>query len=230
MKKLLTLIFILCTTQILYAKDMYRVNTERLNVRNAPSASSSTIGYLGFDTNVEAIDTTNSSWYKIRANNGIGYVNSHYIVKITKTEPISGVTDYNVKVIGVAGLSIILIIVFYYLFQSRTRKYALILLLVAGLGIAASFCYTTLIMKPSIKGLYVNTKGGIYRSFDFKGESTVSVKDGFIGLDFAVGYIIDGNIIRITSNSGDLLLNIKDENTLIGEGFSTGIYKKSELK
>ncbi|MEQ7800535.1 SH3 domain-containing protein [Pedobacter sp. ASV1-7] len=226
MKKILALLFILCIAQILYANEMYRVNTERLNVRESPSASGLTIGYLDVNTLVEALDTTNSSWYKIKVNNGIGYVSSHYLVKKATIEPTSELTNYDLKVIGIGGFSIILIVFLYYLFQNKTRKYALTLLLTTSVGVGIFYSYKALIMKPSISGIYVNTKGGIYRSFDFKGGSTVLVKDGIIGLDFAVGYIVDGNIIRITSNTGDLLLNIKDENTLIGEGFSTGIYKK----
>lgn len=240
MIKTVILLLLFSHLQTVYAKEMYQVNTERLNVRESPNAKSSTIGYLLYGINVEVLDSTNLSWYKIKANNGAGYVNSSYLVKVYQGKETSEVTTYNMKVIGAAGISIILIITFYYLFQSKSRKYALTTLLIAGLGFAAFICYstlikslsvkelyTTLIKKQSVNGLYVNTKGGIYQSFNFKGENTVSVRDGIIGLNFAAGYIIDGDVIRVTSNSGDVILNYKDENTLIGEGYSAGTYKKA---
>jgi len=45
-------------------------------------------------------------------------------------------------------------------------------------------------------------------------------------MPFATSYEKDGNIIRIKTDKSDLMLTIQDNETLIGEGFAKGIYKK----
>lgn len=77
-------------------------------------------------------------------------------------------------------------------------------------------------------GIYVNTKDGIYKKFDFKGESTCTIIDGFFGFPFSTSYERDGNLIRIKTDKSDLLLTIKDSETLIGEGWAEGTYIKQK--
>ena len=77
-------------------------------------------------------------------------------------------------------------------------------------------------------GEYINQKKGLYKSFDFKGESSVVITDGIIGLPYATSYVKDGDIIRIKTDKSDLLVTITDSNTLTGEGFADGIYIKTK--
>jgi len=83
--------------------------------------------------------------------------------------------------------------------------------------------------KKKFLGTYVNTKGGFYAAFDFKGETTVMVIDGFVGWKYASSYERDGNIIRISTDKTDLILTVQDSSTLIGEGFASGIYVKKNF-
>jgi len=82
--------------------------------------------------------------------------------------------------------------------------------------------------KKKFLGLYVNTKGGLYNKIEFKGETSCVVTDGIFGMPFATSYERDGSIIRIRTDKSDLMLTIKDSETLIGEGFAEGTYKKKE--
>jgi len=82
--------------------------------------------------------------------------------------------------------------------------------------------------KKKFLGTYVNTKSGLYKKFEFKGETSCIVTDGIFGMPFASGYERDGNIIRIRTDKSDLMLTIKDDKTLIGEGFAEGTYIKNE--
>lgn len=76
-------------------------------------------------------------------------------------------------------------------------------------------------MKTSfLRGSYY-CKTGFYRLLDFKGLSTVVLS----GL-YASSYVVDENYIRIKTDKTDLLFKIKDSNTLEGEGFAEGVYKK----
>jgi uncharacterized protein with PIN domain len=81
--------------------------------------------------------------------------------------------------------------------------------------------------KKKFLGDYVNQERGLYRSFNFKGLSSVVVTDGIMGFPYATSYERDGEIIRIKTDKGDLLLTIKDSNTISGEGYAVGTYIKS---
>lgn len=78
----------------------------------------------------------------------------------------------------------------------------------------------------AIEGTYVSEEISTYKSFTFRGKTTVIIKDGLIGFDFATTYKRDGNLIIIKTDKSDLLLTIHDNNTLIGEGFAKGTYEK----
>ena len=43
---------------------------------------------------------------------------------------------------------------------------------------------------------------------------------------YATGYTNDGDYVRITTDKGDLLFKIIDDETLCGEGWAKGTYKK----
>lgn len=67
-----------------------------------------------------------------------------------------------------------------------------------------------------------------YRSLTFRGKSTVVIKDAIFGMTFSTSYERDENFIRIKTDKSDLLLEIVDGNTLVGEGFAEGNYIKKE--
>jgi hypothetical protein len=79
-----------------------------------------------------------------------------------------------------------------------------------------------------IMGEFVNTEKGICYSFNFIGQSTCVIIDGFLKIKTVVSYIRDGSYIRLEGgNNGCLLLNIIDSNILIGEGWAVGVYVKN---
>ncbi|SEA92542.1 SH3 domain-containing protein [Pedobacter hartonius] len=229
-KNLLFLILLFANLQVGNAQDLYHVTTTKLNVRINEDPKSHILGYIPKGQNIAVLDSSNSQFFRVRVTNGIGYVNRAYIEKntVVSPQPARNNKAYNEKILGFTALSMILIIGIYYLFNRDTRKYALTSLLTLLIGFVGYYFYTRFIVTTEVKGIYVNTRGGIYHSFDFKGENTVMVTDGLVGLQFASGYILDGKIIRITSNQGDILLNIQNEKTLTGEGFSAGEYKRKD--
>lgn len=66
------------------------VNTSSLNVRNGASTNKTKIGSLKKNTKVEIVEVVNNNWYKIKYNNGYGYVSAQYI-------SISGSNDSNIE-------------------------------------------------------------------------------------------------------------------------------------
>ncbi len=43
---------------------------------------------------------------------------------------------------------------------------------------------------------------------------------------FTTNYKIDGDVIKLQQQENTILLMIRDEHTLIGEGFTKGVYQK----
>jgi hypothetical protein len=74
---------------------------------------------------------------------------------------------------------------------------------------------------------FISPGGCIYESFEFNGESTITIKSSFVpGVEYTSSFVRDGEYIRIKTDKSDLLLRIVDEKTLSGEGFALGTYKK----
>lgn len=55
----------------------------------------------------------------------------------------------------------------------------------------------------------------------------MTIVDAIFGFSLASSYELDENIIRIRTDKSDLLFEIKDSQTLIGEGFARGTFRKS---
>ena len=77
-----------------------------------------------------------------------------------------------------------------------------------------------------LQGTYVSRDCAFYRKLIFRGKRTVTIVDAIFGLSFASSYEVDENIIRIRTDKSDLLFEIKDNQTLIGEGFARGTFRK----
>ncbi len=61
------------------------VNASSLNVRSEASASSSKIGALSRGTKVNIVDKLSNGWYKIKFNNGYGYISGDYISNVASS-------------------------------------------------------------------------------------------------------------------------------------------------
>ena len=82
--------------------------------------------------------------------------------------------------------------------------------------------------KDKLEGKYVLIEGkSFYDSFSFKGKSTVVIES--LGMEFVTSYVKDENYLRIEAEPSHLLLKIQSKDTIIGEGFTSGIYIKESL-
>ena len=77
-----------------------------------------------------------------------------------------------------------------------------------------------------LQGTYVSKDCSFYRKLIFRGKRTVTVVDAIFGFSFASSYELDEDVIRIRTDKSDLLFEIKDSQTLIGEGFAKGTFRK----
>ena len=78
-----------------------------------------------------------------------------------------------------------------------------------------------------LQGTYVSRDCAFYRKLIFRGKRTVTIVDAIFGFSFTSGYELDEDIIRIRTDKSDLLFEIKDSKTLIGDGFAKGTFRKS---
>jgi hypothetical protein len=81
-----------------------------------------------------------------------------------------------------------------------------------------------------LQGTYVSKDSRFYRKLVFKGKTTVVIIDAFFGMSFPTSYVLDENYIRIRTDKSDLLLEVQDDKTLLGEGFAAGTFTKTIAK
>ncbi|MBL3656696.1 hypothetical protein [Fulvivirga sediminis] len=77
-----------------------------------------------------------------------------------------------------------------------------------------------------LQGTYISNDNRFYKKLEFKGRTTVVVIDAIFGLKYPTSYVLDNDFIRIQTDKSDLLLEIKDSNTLLGEGYAKGTYHR----
>lgn len=82
--------------------------------------------------------------------------------------------------------------------------------------------------ETTLSGTYTSTDNPFYQSLTFKGKTTVVIKDAIFGMEYPTSYERDENYIRIETDKSDLLLELTDPDTLVGEGFAKGTFIKTE--
>lgn len=78
-----------------------------------------------------------------------------------------------------------------------------------------------------LQGTYVSKDCTLYKKLIFKGKRTVTIIDAIFGFPFATSYELDEDLVKIRTDQSDLLFEIKDSQTLIGEGFASGTFIKA---
>ena len=78
-----------------------------------------------------------------------------------------------------------------------------------------------------LQGVYESNDNPFYKKLFFRGKRTVTIVDAIFGFPFSTSYELDENIVRVRTDQGDLLFVIKDSQTLIGEGFAKGTFRKT---
>ena len=79
-----------------------------------------------------------------------------------------------------------------------------------------------------LQGTYISDDCALYKKLKFKGKRTVTIIDAIWGFPFATSYELDEDLIKIKTDRSDLLFEIKDSQTLIGEGFAEGTFIKTD--
>ncbi|RZL12255.1 MAG: hypothetical protein EOO96_32320, partial [Pedobacter sp.] len=216
-------------------EDMYRVTTDNLRVREKADPKSKVIGYLPESENVAVIDSTNTSYFKIKVTNGEGYVSKEFLARVSAVKKVAAPTvapsvpkmsQDNSKIIFLVVVAVLLITILFFIFKYAKGNKIFISVVTLIVLVTGYFCYITFLKEKTISGQFATTEDVQYQSFDFKSKDLVTVNDIYTGSSFSSKYVIEGDMIKLYDQQNTILLLIRDDNTLIGEGFTRGVFTK----
>ena len=237
MNKITFLIITLFAFSIqLHAQDMYKVKADKLRVRETNDPKSKIIGFIPQNENVAVLDSSDAKYYKIQVTNGQGWVSKDFLEKIASTNKPTikaptaiavpkTVNNYS-NLIFFLVVALIMGVILYFVFKYSKQNKILIGFASIVVLVVIYFCFVTFIKEKVISGVYVNDADAQYQSFDFKSKDSVVVKDIYTDSTFTTKYTIDGDMIKMYDQQNTILLLIRNESTLVGEGFTKGNFSK----
>jgi uncharacterized protein YgiM (DUF1202 family) len=224
------------TTQPTGSNDIYRSTTDDLRVREKADPKSKIVGHLPKGENVAVIDSSNTSYYKIKVTNGEGWVSKEFLVRVSpvktaaeKTTVAASVPQENknyTNIIFFAVVALILISILYFSIKYGSGNKFLIGFSVIVILVIGYFCYITFIQEKIVSGTFASNEDIQYKTFNFKSKDSVTVTDAYKDSIFTSKYVIDGDMIKLYDEQNTIMLLIRDEQTLIGEGFTRGTFTK----
>ncbi|WP_443938293.1 SH3 domain-containing protein [Pedobacter sp. MW01-1-1] len=238
MNKILSLFFSLFLVSFFVnAQDLYRVNGDKLNVREKNDAKSKIIGFVHQDDSVAVTDASDAKFYKIKFDQTEGWVSKDFLVKIASKTTQTTVapapapqqkTPINYPDIIICSIVILLsiaILVLAIKFFKENKVFIGFSSLVVL--ITAYFCYVTFFKEKMVSGVFRGNVDAQYKSFNFKKNNQVEVKDVYTDSLFTTNYVIEGDLIKLQEQQNTILLLILDDKTLVGEGFTKGTFVKN---
>jgi uncharacterized protein YgiM (DUF1202 family) len=225
------------TTPTATSNDMYRTTTDDLRVREKADPKSKIVGHLPKNENVAVIDSSNTSFYKIKVTNGEGWVSKEFLVRISpvnkpaadKTTVAASVplqTKSYTNIIFFAVVALILITILYFSIKYASGNKFLIGFSVIVILVIGYFCFITFIQEKIVSGTFASTEDIQYKTFNFKSKDSVSVTDAYRDSIFTSKYVVEGDMIKLYDQQNTIMLLIRDDHTLIGEGFTRGTFTK----
>ncbi|WP_316805554.1 SH3 domain-containing protein [Pedobacter nototheniae] len=236
MKRIFLFIALITLSINLSAQDLYRVTADKLRVRETNDPKSKIIGFIPENENVAVLDSTNATYFKVKLTNGEGWVSKEFLTRISpvhtkpvvKPVPVEApkVAADHSNLIFFAVVALILFVILFFIFKYLRQNRILIAFATLVVLVTGYFCYITFIKEKVVTGSYTSSGDAQYQSFDFKTKDSVVVKDIYVDSLFTAHYVIEGDMIKLQQDQNTILLLIRDENTLIGEGFTKGTFVK----
>jgi hypothetical protein len=207
-----------------------------LRVREKADPKSKIIGHLPKGENVAVIDSSNTSFYKIKVTNGEGWVSKEFLIRISpvkttieKTAIAASVPQENkdyTNIIFFVVVALILITILYFSIKYASGNKFLIGFSVIVILVIGYFCFITFIQAKIVTGTFASNEDIQYKTFTFKSKDSVTVTDAYTDSIFTSKYVIDGEMIKLYDQQNTIMLLIRDDHTLIGEGFTRGTFTK----
>lgn len=221
----------------LSAQDLYKVTADKLRVRETNSTDSKIIGFVPQNENVQVLDSTDAKYFKVKVTNGEGWVSSEFLQrvspapiqkvqpKVVEVKPAVIKEDSNILFISLVALVLLsmLFLIFKFLIHNKPLMvFAIVCVISIGY-----LCFSMFLVQKTISGKFTSDSDTQYLSFDFKSKDSVVIQDTYSDSLFTAKYIIEGEMIKLKQQENTILLMIRDNQTLIGEGFTKGVYNKN---
>ncbi len=219
------------------AQEMYRVTADKLNVRETKDPSSKKIGFVPQNENVAVIDSSDKKYFKIKVTNGEGWVSKDYLQRVNAAPAKQSIAptpivepkvekDFS-NVIFIAFVVVVMVILLFLIIKFVPNKPFMIFSAAMVIAIGYFF-YIGFIVEKKVSGkYYVTDADSQYKSFDFKSNNLVVIQDGYLDSLTTANYTIEGDMIKFKQQENTFILLIRDDTTLVGEGFTKGIFKKN---
>ena len=217
------------------AQEMYKVTADKLNVRETKDPGSRKIGFVPQNENVAVVDSSDAKYFKIKVTNGEGWVSKDYLQRIKApikqvsepTLPINQKTETgNSNIIFIILAVVVMVTLLFVIIKFVPNK--IFMVFSTGMVIViAYFFYLGFIVQKAVSGKYVTDVDAQYQSFDFRSKDSVVIQDNYLDSLTTAHYTIEGDVIKFKQQENTFLLLIRDNNTLIGEGFTKGIFRKN---
>lgn len=230
----LILLVLLAFSFSISAQDMYKVTADKLNVRETKDPTSKKIGFVPQNENVQVLDSTDAKFFKIKLTNGEGFVSSEYLTRVSpmpakkadapKVMVQQQTSKDNSKTIFIAFVAIIMLGSLFLIFKFLNNKVLMVLATCVVLAVGY-LSYLTFIVEKSVAGRYFNHGDGDFNSFEFKANNVI-IEDAYMDTLITTKYTVEGDMIKFKQQENTIMLLIRDDNTLVGEGFTRGTFTK----
>ena len=219
---------------MLHAQEMYKVTADKLNIRETEKSNSKIIGFIPEGENVMVLDSSKVSVFKVRVTNGEGWVASKFLQRINapKKQEATAQAPVVKEAKGSNSLSLylpillLIVIVIWLLYKYTKGRQFLIWVTVIIALIVVYFTYLEFFKPKLIIGRYTTSTDEQFKSFDFASKDSVTVTASYLDSTFKVPFSVENNVVKFSDGQNTIMLLIVNENTLEGEGFTSGTYKK----
>ena len=221
----------------LSAQDLYKVTADKLRVRETNSTDSKIIGFVPQNENVQVLDSTDAKYFKVKVTNGEGWVSSEFLQRVSSA-PIQKVQPKVVEVkpavikedsniLFISLVTLVLLSMLFLIFKFLMHNKPLMVFAIVCVISIGYLCFSMFLVQKTISGKFTSDSDTQYLSFDFKSKDSVVIQDTYADSLFTAKYIIEGEMIKLKQQENTILLMIRDNQTLIGEGFTKGVYNKN---
>lgn len=236
MNKFLTLLiaFVLLSFA-LNAQEIYKVKADKLNVRETKDPTSKKVGAVLQNDSLVVLDATDAKFLKVKFTKGEGWVSKEYLEKIAsapvkqaQTAPavVQNVEKDNSNIIFIALAVVVMLGLLFFIIKFVPNK-VLMVFSVAMVLVIGYFFYLGFVVQKEVSGKYITTDDAQYQSFDFKSKDSVVIHDSYLDSLSTAHYTTEGDMVKFKQQENTFMLMIRDNNTLIGEGFTKGIFRKN---
>lgn len=219
------------------AQDLYKVTADKLRVRETNSIDSKIIGFIPQNENVMVLDSSDAKYFKVKVTNGEGYVSSDFLIRISpvpaqKVKPnVVNLKAPEIKedsnILFVSIIAVVLLVMLYLIFKFLYHRKTLMILATLCVIAIGYLCFSMFLIQKKISGKFTSDSDTQYLSFDFKAKDSVTIEDTYVDTLYTAHYVIEGDIIKFKQQENTILLMIRDSKTLIGQGFTKGVYNKN---